>query len=138
METIDNYRIEIGNRIKKIRDINHYTQEIFAKKLDYTREGISRVESGGIFLPPDIVKNLHLKFNINLNWLLCGIGKMKIEGHNVGDDTLVVNEPGNDYNNFKNKYIQAIEEKSELEKELRWYLINCDCKKRKEPDARSA
>lgn len=84
--------MSIRERFKKIRKIEGKTQAEFAVSLNTNQQSIADIENGRKALQVDIMENLHNKYNYNLNWLVCGSGKMKeysMEGQ--------VNEPESDY-----------------------------------------
>ena len=65
---------EIGKRIRKIRSAAGKTQEDFIKDLSMGRANYSRIEKGEIFPNLEVIRLLHIHYNINLNWLLLGFG----------------------------------------------------------------
>ena len=59
------------------------------------------------------MEKLYTDYQINLNWFICGKGKMKIAGYNVGDD--LVNEPLEEYISEKiNLYKKLCDSKDEI------------------------
>lgn len=64
--------IEIGNRIREIRNLAGLNQRDFAKILDTSSGYISGIESGNNMAGGDFLLRLHQKFNVNLHFLLTG------------------------------------------------------------------
>ncbi|QWR76686.1 helix-turn-helix domain-containing protein [Candidatus Magnetomonas plexicatena] len=73
--------INIGSRIKKIRTGRHLTQRMFAKELETSAGYISEIESGKKLPGTEIMLSLMRRFNININWLLSGMGEAFNEKH---------------------------------------------------------
>ena len=73
------------------------------------------------------LQKLHHKYYLNLNWILCGAGKMK---YNKDESSLIIEDPSAEYSNFKDKYIDALEEIRDLQNKISWYNENCTCKKK--------
>lgn len=67
---------EVGNRLKEIRNELRLSQEAFGEKIGLTRAGIAAVESGNNKFSQDTLCKLLLTYNININYLLEGIGDM--------------------------------------------------------------
>jgi len=66
----------IAKRIKAIRISEHLTQRDFAKAINKSEVYIGKIEAGNSLPGAETLLNISNKFNINLNWLLLGIGKM--------------------------------------------------------------
>lgn len=64
--------IEIGNRIREIRNSLGLNQRDFAKILETSSGYISGIESGKNMAGGDFLLRLHNKFNINLHYVLTG------------------------------------------------------------------
>ena len=73
--------INIGARIKKTRVGKGLTQRKFAMELGTSAGYISEIESGKKLPGTDIMISLMLRFNININWLLSGLGAAFNERH---------------------------------------------------------
>lgn len=65
--------IEIGSRIKQIRNSAGLNQREFAEILETSSGYISGIESGKNMAGGDFLLRLHNKFNVNLHFLLTGI-----------------------------------------------------------------
>ncbi len=66
----------VGNRFKEWRLDNHWTQSQLAGKLNLSSNYLSEVEHNKVNLGPETIKSLAINYQINLNWLLVGKGKM--------------------------------------------------------------
>lgn len=68
---------EIGKRLKEVRAALKLSQKDFAKELWTTQPTVANIERGAIY--PNIIILLVLsQKQINLKWLISGIGKMVI------------------------------------------------------------
>lgn len=63
-----------GSRVKDIRKKLNLSQEMLAEKLDLTRASIAAIEADKNKCSQDTLCRLLLTFNININYLLSGIG----------------------------------------------------------------
>lgn len=70
-----NNLVEIGKRLKQIRQYYDETQEAFALRIKVEQSMLSRYESGKTKIPDETRLEL-LVLNINLDWLDTGKGKM--------------------------------------------------------------
>ena len=89
---------KFGLRLKKIRCVLNLSQEAFGDKLDMSRAAIAAVEAGKNGFSQDTLYKLIEKFNINLNFLLNGIGEMFI---NTCENTHVFIKNDKALENFK-------------------------------------
>lgn len=95
MKTMTKELQKIGERIRKIRKNNHLTQSEMVENLNCGRANYSRIEKGDIMPGLDLMFMLYHNFNISLDWLLTGKGKMgrskisDIEISNIGDSGTV-------------------------------------------------
>lgn len=64
-----------GIRIKKIRQEMNLSQEAFGKKLDVSKQYVSNLEAGRNLLNNEKLVSLLLDFNVNINYILAGIGE---------------------------------------------------------------
>lgn len=76
----------IGQRFRELRKSLNLTQSKFAESIGIKQSSISQVETGG---NPDVdtVVKIGITYNIDMNWLLLGIGSM-YKGINIGDRAL--------------------------------------------------
>lgn len=81
-----NLLIEIGYKIRKVREALKLKNSELADDIGFNRSSINRYESGKT--PPGIktLYRLGEKFNISLDWLICNKGEMFYK-------EMVVNEP---------------------------------------------
>lgn len=72
----DEFRKEIGKRLSAVREKYNILQGTMAKQLGISRVNLYRLEKGEA--PPNayILYNLSTKFNISMEWLISGEGKM--------------------------------------------------------------
>lgn len=78
-------RKAIGLRLKGIRKELSFTQEVMAKILGTGRPNYTRIEIGDTFLNHFILHRLATKFNVSMDWLICGRGSMFIQKIEDGD-----------------------------------------------------
>ncbi len=130
----------IGERFRSIRQLYKLSQEAFGKKINLSQANITDIERGKVSPNITIMEKFHNELLINLNWLICGKGKMKLI-----EEGLTVEEPYQGYEIFKDKYIEALETNRvlndrifQLSEELRWYHDNCECPKQNKPGKKSA
>jgi transcriptional regulator with XRE-family HTH domain len=118
--------MSVDKRFKKIRELLKLTQDEMSRALGTTRAIVGDIERGKSFPNPLVLTNLHFKYNIDLNWLICGSGKMKhSEMSAVGEGGILEGVPD------REKYIQALENNMELNREIKnlketleWYKTN--------------
>jgi len=67
--------LAIGLRFKKIRTELRLSQEDFGEKFGLTKSAISAVERGKSFLSVKILSALLLDYNVNINYLIGGVGE---------------------------------------------------------------
>ena len=65
-----------GQRFKKIRTTLNLSQEDFGNKIGLSKSSISAVENDKSFISIEIQRTLFMEYNVNLNWLVCGVGNM--------------------------------------------------------------
>ncbi len=75
----DELKKEIGRRMKEIRKTIAYTQEEMVSSFEIGRANYSRIENGEVSPNPQILYTLRTKFNISLDWLIIGSGKMFVQ-----------------------------------------------------------
>lgn len=107
----NNYKREIGVRLKLYRETLKLNQKEFASKLGIKQESLSRYESGNQSIPDEI--KLKLSEDISIDWLITGKGEMFIESSNTQAPAYLKNEKNanaNSYletqdNSFYSKYL---------------------------------
>jgi len=83
--------IEIGKRIKSIREMKTLTQKEFGEQIGVSRDVIGNIEYGRVEVKENIIKLVILKFNINEVWLRTGQGEMFTEPDTISLDEYVKN-----------------------------------------------
>ena len=81
--------IEIGKRIKEIRNDKKLNQREFAKRLTLSQNHISYLEKGIRKITEKFINDLCKEYNVNKEWLLTGTGEKyidMIEGLNIDDE----------------------------------------------------
>lgn len=81
--------IEIGKRIKSIREMKTLTQKEFGEQIGVSRDVIGNIEYGRVEVKENIIKLVILKFNINEVWLRTGQGEMFTEPDTISLDEYV-------------------------------------------------
>lgn len=92
--------IEIGKRIKEIRNDKKLNQREFAKRLTLSQNHISYLEKGIRKITEKFINDLCKEYNVNKEWLLTGTGEKyidMIEGLNINDEEI---------KNFLKKFMQ--------------------------------
>lgn len=67
-----------GERLKQIRQALRLSQDEFGKKLNVSKQYVSNLEAARNFLNNEKLVSLLVDFNVNINFLLAGVGKMFI------------------------------------------------------------
>lgn len=65
-----------GERFKQIRTEFGMSQEEFGENLGLSKAGISAVEKNRTFVSIKVLSKLFFDYNVNLNFLICGQGKV--------------------------------------------------------------
>lgn len=92
--------IEIGKRIKEIRNDKKLNQREFAKRLTLSQNHISYLEKGIRKITEKFINDLCKEYNVNKEWLLTGTREKyidMIEGLNIDDEEI---------KNFLKKFMQ--------------------------------
>lgn len=80
---------KIGRRIKELRVILNLKQTEFAEALNITQAYLSMLESGErSTFSIEILLKLVEKYNVNINWLLTGEGKVFLNDYNELENEL--------------------------------------------------
>ena len=72
--------IDIGLRIRDLREASNLTQIDFCEKIGITQPNLSHIENKGAKISVGIIKKIITNFDINANWLLTGDGEMRKSG----------------------------------------------------------
>ncbi|WP_246839114.1 helix-turn-helix domain-containing protein [Leptospira wolffii] len=101
----------IGERLLQFRKSISYSQKQMAEQADIDRSYIAHVENGSIPSSEFIIKLVNA-FNISVDWLLTGTGKMLLP-----DDEHV-------FNKLKEEHIQFLEQLTKLNSQKQNKLLN--------------
>ena len=102
----------INQRLSKALESLKLTQTEFARQMNIDRSKASRLYNGVAGIDTEILQKLRINYSISLDWLVCGIGKMK------ATETAIVEEPEVLYEKNIDKEIQAMRETIETQKKL--------------------
>jgi transcriptional regulator with XRE-family HTH domain len=89
-------REAIKERFKSIRKDLNLGQEVFGVNLGTNQVSIAEIESGKKNPNMDILVTLHTKYQVNLNWFICGTGLQKYDYQDV--EQLIALKPDNEAN----------------------------------------
>ncbi len=73
---MSDYDIQIGVRIKKIRELLHLSQSAFGESLGVSYSAIGLYENGKRSVPETIKKSICREHNVNYLFLIEGIGEV--------------------------------------------------------------
>ena len=65
-------KIDIGKRVKEVRDAQNLTQREFAEELERTQNHISRIETGENLITTELVLKLYHLYGTDIQYLLTG------------------------------------------------------------------
>lgn len=98
------------------------SQAELADMFGIDRSTMSKMLNGKLRLQIDLLQKLHYKFFLNLNWLLCGTGKMKYD-INDNEVNFVEDQNKNEkYSECLEKYVKVLEELNDLRKKVEFLL----------------
>lgn len=89
----------MGKQLRKLRNSTGMNQEIFAEKLNLSKDTISNYERGVTLIPHDVITILCQKFNVSADFFYFEIDKPLMEDDNIA-----------------NAFTKELEECSEFEK----------------------
>ncbi len=115
--------------------LRHFIKKLGLKQIDVAGEigedtsSLSKMLTGKLQLQLDMLQKMHFKYYLNLNWILCGSGKMR---YTDDEKTRITEEKdaSSEYVGYKDKYLEALEEIRKLQGKLAWYIENCTCDKK--------
>ena len=81
-----------GQRLKNIRLALRLSQEEFGKIFDITKQYVYSLEKDKLTLNNEKLVKLLLDYNVNINYLLCGIGSMFITSETTSKYSEMKNE----------------------------------------------
>ena len=102
-----------GQRIREIRLALNMSQEEFGRIFDITKQYVYSLEKNKLTLNNDKLVKLLLDFHVNINYLLCGIGKMFLE-----------NDSQNNFNDIKRDIINEVRLMLKTEGIIKWPVLN--------------
>ena len=98
---------QIGNNIRKFRELKNITREVMAAELGLTASGYSKIERNEVDLSLSRIYKIARILDVNFNHLI------------VFDSAHLFNgTSGSDNNLYKEKYIKKLEEENELLKNI--------------------
>jgi len=80
---------QIKDRLKKIRDYTGLSQQEMADKLEVLVTTISKYERGIINPASNFLIKINSLFNVNLNWLITGQGKMFLDENYIAKECYI-------------------------------------------------
>lgn len=80
---------QIKDRLKKIRDYTGLSQQEMADKLEVLVTTISKYERGIINPASNFLIKINSLFNVNLNWLIAGQGKMFLDENYIAKECYI-------------------------------------------------
>ena len=69
-------KVELGERVKAIREHYGLPQPLFAKQINKTQGFVSNVETGRSGVSEETIKEICFLFGVNKEWLVSGAGEM--------------------------------------------------------------
>ncbi len=94
----------IGERLKQIRQVLGIKQVDLAKVLKINPSAISQMESGRTNPSLETLSELVVNYNVNLHWLITGIGKM----FNTANDTSPQNGSWDNFQKLLNDRLEKL------------------------------
>jgi transcriptional regulator with XRE-family HTH domain len=105
--------MSISKRFERVFRNLDISQVQFAEIVGTKQSIVSRMISGKVKVSLEAMQILYTRFQINLNWLICGTGKMYLRDLNA---PTTINEPNEDYGLYDNyeAWKEALKAKDEL------------------------
>ena len=98
-----------GERIKKIRHSLCLSQEEFGKIFGITKQYVYSLEKDKLFLNNEKLVKLLVDFDVNINYLLTGVGKMFMsDSEMLENQTPEKTDNVFDYNGFKRDILDEV------------------------------
>jgi transcriptional regulator with XRE-family HTH domain len=119
----------ISKRFEKVFKELNFSQVEFAEVVGTKQSIVSRMLSGKVKVSLPAMQILYNKYKINLNWLICGGGKMYANEHSSNEAAL--SEPYAEYGLYVNSdgWKEALRAKDELiemqKSEIRRLKVKC-------------
>ena len=80
--------IEVGKRIRKIREHQHFTREKLSERADISIQFLSDIENGHKSMTVLTIINLAKALNVSIDYMLLG---KSISEENTGQDEMILN-----------------------------------------------
>ena len=92
--------MEVKDILKNLREKNNLTQEEMAKRINITRQAVSRWENGETQPNPDMLKVLSREFNVSINTLLGSPRTLFCQccGMPLSEDSMISQEKDRSFN----------------------------------------
>lgn len=92
--------MEVKDILKNLREKNNLTQEEMAKRINITRQAVSRWENGETQPNPDMLKVLSREFNVSINTLLGSPRTLFCQccGMPLSEDSMISREKDRSFN----------------------------------------
>jgi transcriptional regulator with XRE-family HTH domain len=92
--------MEVKDILKDLREKNNLTQEEMAKRINITRQAVSRWENGETQPNPDMLKVLSREFNVSINTLLGSPRTLFCQccGMPLSEDSMISREKDRSFN----------------------------------------
>ena len=101
--------MEVKEILKMLREKNNLTQEEMARKVNVTRQAVSRWETGETQPNPDMLKVLSRQFDVSINTLLGAPRTLFCHccGMPLSEDSMISREPDGGFNEDYCKWCYA-------------------------------
>lgn len=101
--------MEVKEILKMLREKNNLTQEEMARKVNVTRQAVSRWETGETQPNPDMLKVLSRQFDVSINTLLGAPRTLFCQccGMPLSEDSMISREPDGGFNEDYCKWCYA-------------------------------
>lgn len=90
LSQMDTIRQQRAERLELLREQTGMTQSDFAKYLDLEPGSYSDIKRVRVGISQAVLKRLEKKLNVNLEWLLTGIGEMALDNKEAGSGSASV------------------------------------------------
>ena len=80
--------MNVGNRIKKVRQMLNKSQQELADELGVTKQAISNIETGKSAPGLNLLNKLLFDYGVNLNYIIGGLGNILVDKDNSVGNSL--------------------------------------------------
>lgn len=101
----------VGERLKRIRKENNYTQDMLANKLDLEPAAISKYETDRVPIPQEYIIKICDIFNISADYLLGRITNQKLTIAASMKNGLDISDMNEDEKKFINDFVKMVRSK---------------------------